>query len=179
MYIPIILGTARTGRRSENVAKYVLAQVKKAELETELIDVRDYRLTATDRTGLIPEAIKLAGKVTRADGLIIVTPEYNHSFPGELKMMLDMLYKEYFYKPVAFCGVSNGLLGGARGIQSLRLVCIALGMYPIIETVYFRSVDDLFDDQGQIKEQSYEKGLSGLIKSLVEHAAVLKNREKK
>src|SRR3989344_7966247 len=113
MYIPIILGTARKGRRSEKAANFVLQEFQKQEgVETELIDVRDYRIAATDNTGDLPEAKKFSEKAARADGFIIVSPEYDHGYPGELKMMLDMLYDEYNRKPVAICGVSMGQSGG-------------------------------------------------------------------
>lgn len=60
--------------------------------------------------------------MTRADGLVIVSPEYNHGYPGEMKLMLDQLYKEYNRKPVGICGVSSGALGGARMVEQLRLI---------------------------------------------------------
>jgi len=93
MYIPIILGTAREGRQSEKVAKFMLQETLKTGLETEIIDVHDFRIKATDNTEKSPLAKKLAEKVNKVDGFIIVSPEYNHGYPGELKMMLDMLYK--------------------------------------------------------------------------------------
>jgi NAD(P)H-dependent FMN reductase len=168
MFIPVILGTAREGRQSEKVANYVLEQVKKGGTESELIDVRDFRIPATNKTGLIPEAKKLAEKVVRADALIIVSPEYNHAYPGELKMLLDLLYEQYFHKPVGLCGVSGGPLGGARGLQSLKLTLVALKMPIALEAVYFPQVQDLFDPQGKIKELSYDKKVAGLIAGLTE-----------
>lgn len=173
MFIPIILGTAREGRQSEKVAKYVLNQVQKAGLETELIDVRDYRIAATDNTEEILPAKKLAEKILRAGALIIVMPEYNHTYPGELKMMLDMLYEQYARKAVGICGVSSGPWGGARGVQALRLTCIGLGMHPLQEAVYFSSVNELFDEEGEIRDRSYDKKVKGLIDSLVWHAKAL------
>jgi len=166
MRIPVILGTAREGRQSEKVARFVLGELHKAAVESELIDVRDYRIVASDNTGEIPQAKKLAEKIIPADGIIIVMPEYNHGYPGELKMMLDMLYEEYAHKPVGICGVSKGPLGGARGVQQLRLSLIALRMIPILETVYFPMVQDLFDESGKIKDLSYEKKIKGMLDEL-------------
>lgn len=174
MYIPIILGTARSGRQSEKVAKYVLGLVKKAGLETEIVDVRDYRIEATDNTEEIPLAKKWEEKLLRSGGLIIVSPEYNHTYPGELKMFLDMLYEQYFKRPVGLVGVSVGPWGGTRGMQALRLTCLALGMHPVLETVYFHLVQDQFDDAGNIKNTSFEKSVNGQIKSLISHAEALK-----
>lgn len=166
MKIPIILGTAREGRFSEKVANYVLSLAKASGIESELLDVRDFRLTSTDNSGEIPLAKILAEKIVSADSLIIVMPEYNHTYPGELKMMLDLLYEEYFGKKVGLCGVSMGPLGGARGVQALKLTTLALGMHPVLETVYFSNVQQLFDEKGKIKDTSYEKRVKGLISAL-------------
>jgi NAD(P)H-dependent FMN reductase len=174
MHIPVVLGTAREGRQSEKVARFICEVTQKAGLETEIVDIREYRIPATDNTGAPPHAKKWGEKVVGADALIIVSPEYNHTYPGELKMFLDMLYKEYARKPVALCGVSNGPWGGTRGIQALRLTCIALGMHPILETVYFPFIQDRFDDEGKIKDASYERAADGMIKSLIAQARALR-----
>lgn len=174
MYIPIILGTARQGRQSEKVAKFMLAEVKKAGLETEIIDVRDFRIEATDNTGETPQAKKLAERIDRAQGLIIVSPEYNHGYPGELKMMMDLLYREYFHKPVGFCGVSIGGFGGVRAVEQLRQVVIELRMIPIREAIYFSNVGNLFDDAGRIKDQSYSEKTKLFLDELISYAKNLK-----
>jgi NAD(P)H-dependent FMN reductase len=175
MYIPVILGTAREGRQSEKVATFIYGLAQKAGLETEIIDIREYRIAATNNTGNIPHAQKWREKIIRADGMIIISPEYNHTYPGELKMFLDMLYKEYARKPVALCGVSNGPWGGTRGVQALRLTCIALGMHPILETVYFPFIQDRFDGEGKIKDTAYERSADGMIKSLIAQAEALRS----
>jgi len=174
LYIPIILGTAREGRHSEKVAKFMLQETIKADLKTEIIDVRDFRIESTDNTGEITQAKKLAEKIIKADGLIIVAPEYNHGYPGELKMMLDMLYKQYAKKPVGICGVSAGGLGGARMVQQLRQICIAFNMIPIREAIYFSNVYDLFDEKGVIKDQSYYKRVKKFLDELIWFAKTLK-----
>lgn len=175
MYMPVILGTAREGRESEKAAKFILGETIKAGLETELIDVRDYRIRATDRTEKSPEAKKQSEKITKADGLIIVSPEYNHGYPGELKMMLDSLYKQYFNKPVGICGVSIGPVGGARMVEQLRLVCIELHMVPIREAIYFPLVQNIFDEKGNIKEPAYYERVKPFFSELIWYAKALKN----
>jgi NAD(P)H-dependent FMN reductase len=167
MYIPIILGTAREGRQSEKVSSFLLEEIIKNNIESEIIDVRDYRIEATDNTGKSPQAQKLSEKIIKADALIIVSPEYNHGYPGELKMMLDMLYKEYTNKKVGFCGVSIGGLGGARVVEQLRLISIQYGMIPIREAVYFSTVQNLFDENGKIKDESYQGKVKTLINELI------------
>ncbi len=152
----------------------MLEETKKVGLESEIIDVRDFRIKATDNTGKIPQAKKLIDKIVKADGYIIVAPEYNHGYPGELKMMLDMFYSQYAKKPVGICGVSRGPLGGARMIQQLRQVCIAFNMVPLGRAIYFSNVWGLFDEKGNIKDESYYKKAKGLLDQLIWYAKALK-----
>lgn len=174
MYIPVILGTARAGRQSEKAANFMLQEALKTGLESEILDVRDYRIEATDNTGEIPQAKQLSGRIRKADALIIVSPEYNHGYPGELKMMLDMLYKPYFQKPVGICGVSAGGIGGARVVEQLRQVFIEMHMLPIREAMYFPAVQDLFDEKGGIRDESYHIYARRFLDELVWHAEALK-----
>ena len=172
LFIPVILGTAREGRRSEAAAKFMAEQVKKAGLETELIDVRDFLHKATQET--FPEQEELGEKLKKADGYVVVSPEYNHGYPGELKLFLDTFYQEYARKPVGICGVSAGPNGGVRAVEQLRLVFIEFHAVPIREAVYFRNVQDLFDEQGVIKDASYEKQAETFLQELVWFANALR-----
>lgn len=166
MYVPIILGTAREGRESEKVAGFMLGQAEEHGLESGILDVRDYRMPATDNTGEPAAAKKLSGEISRADALIIVSPEYNHGYPGELKMMLDLAYGQYARKPVGICGVSSGPFGGARMVENLRPVLVAFGLAPILDTLYFPEVEGLFDDEGKIADESYRKRAGKFLSSL-------------
>lgn len=174
MYIPIILGTAREGRQSEKMARFMLQEALKADLESEIIDVRDFRIEATDNTGESSQAKKLSEKIRKADSFIVVSPEYNHGYPGELKMMLDMLYQEYFHKPVGFCGVSAGGLGGARAVEQLRQVVVELHLVPVREALYFSVVQNLFYENGNIKDGSYFKRVKIFLDELIWYSETLK-----
>jgi len=179
MYIPVILGTARIGRQSEKVANFILEETKKAGFETELIDVRDLRTDATDNTQASSQAKKLSPKIEKADALIIVSPEYNHGYPGELKMMMDLLYQQYARKPVGFCGVSAGGLGGARAVEQLRQVVIELHMVPIREALYFPVVQNLFDEKSTMKDPgAYKDRVKSFLDELARYANALKPARK-
>ena len=171
MYIPVILGTAREGRQSEKVANYILTQVKEAGLETKLLDVRDFRTEATTTEG--PVAEKYKAEIEKADGLIIVTPEFNHSYPGELKMMLDMAYPQYSGKPVGLCGVSMGPFAGARVVELIKSTLIELQLVPIREALYFPMVQDLFDEKGSITDEAYKERVGKFLDQLKQYAEVL------
>ena len=168
MFVPIILGTAREGRQSEKVAKYILKQVKNYGLSTELIDVRDFLISKTDNTKTLPQAKILEEKIGKANGLIIVAPEYNHSYPGELKLMLDMLYSEFAGKPLGICGVSAGPLGGGRMVEQLRLVSVELHMIPIREALYFPFVQNLFEGE-EIKDPQYSERVKKFLDELTSY----------
>ena len=175
VFLPVILGTARQGRTSEHAARFVFGDVsKRSDVETELIDIRGIRLP-TDDAG---EAIKdpqFSATVDRADGLILVVPEYNHSFPGLLKHVLDTNLKEYIHKAVGVCGVSAGPFGGARMIQSLLPVLRELGLVTIFSDMYFGTVDTLFDPAtGNITDPAYARRLEKFVDELVWMARALR-----
>lgn len=175
MYVPIILGTAREGRKSEKVASFMLERAKAAGLDSEVLDVRDFRVKATDNTQTSQAAKTFSEKISKADGIVIVSPEYNHGYPGELKMMLDLLYQQYFNKPAGICGVSRGPLGGARMVEQIRLVCVELHMVNIREAMYFPTVQDLFDEGGEIKDKSFNVRAKVFFDELIWYAKALKN----
>lgn len=179
LHIPIILGTARKGRRSEKVARFVLEELAKFGKEkgfvTELIDIRDFPLSATDNTQTSSTAKKFAEKISTADGLVMVAPEYNHGYPGELKLVIDMLYEQYAYKPIGFCGVSIGPWGGNRVVEQLRQIAIELHMIPIREALYFPLVENLFDEKGKIKDaSSYQNRIKAFLDEMEWYAETLK-----
>src|ERR1044072_6332199 len=91
---------------------------KRPEIETEIIDVRQLKMTLDD-AGEEMKDPEFAKKMTRADGLAIVTPEYNHGYPGLLKHALDMCLEEYIHKVVGLVGVSAGAVGGWRGVGEI------------------------------------------------------------
>src|SRR5438132_1647551 len=150
LFIPVILGTARRGRRSEHAARFVYEQTKRrADIETELIDVCALPMKLDDAGEQMKDP-KFSATIQRCDALIIVTPEYNHGYPGLLKHALDMNLEEYIHKAAGICGVSVGLFGGARVIEGLLPVMRELGLLTIFWDVNFGIVHNLFDEQGNL-----------------------------
>jgi NAD(P)H-dependent FMN reductase len=174
LYIPVILGTARRGRRSEDAARFVFEQTKqRAEIETELIDVCKLPMKLDDAGEQMKDS-KFSETIRRCDALIIVTPEYNHGYPGLLKHALDMNLEEYIHKAVGICGVSAGSFGGARVIEALLPVMRELGLVTIFWDVNFGNVEKLFDEQGKLLDQSYVRRLDKFLNELIWMARVLR-----
>ena len=174
LFIPIILGTARQGRYSESAARFLLEQAtRRPEIESELIDVCRLPMKLDDAGEQMKDP-QFAATVERSDGLIIVTPEYNHGYPGLLKHALDMNLKEYIHKPVGICGVSAGAFGGARVIEHLLPVVRELGLVAIFWDVNFAKVREVFDEQGRLLDRSYVPRVHKFLDELIWMARVLR-----
>jgi NAD(P)H-dependent FMN reductase len=174
LFIPVILGTPRKGRASANVAKFVFGEVQKREgVKTELIDIRDLGLPIDDAGEAIKDP-RFSETVARADGLVLVVPEYNHGYPGLLKHLLDSNLKEYIHKAVGVCGVSAGGFGGVRVIENLLPVLRELGLVTIFWDGNFSSAQKLFDADGNLLEQSYVKRIDKFLGELIWMSKVLR-----
>lgn len=175
LYIPVILGTARKGRASDNVGHFILGEVAQREgVETELIDLRELGLAMDDEGESIKDA-RFSEQMNRADALVIVVPEYNHGYPGLLKHALDTNLKEYIHKAVGLCGVSAGGFGGTRVVQNLLPVLRELGLVTIFWDMNFSGAHKLFDESGNLLDQSYVKRADQFLKELIWMAKVLRH----
>ena len=175
LYIPIILGTPRQGRRSEHAARFVLEQTRaRAGVETELIDVRNIPMRLDDAGEQIKDPA-YAAMITRCDALILVVPEYNHGYPGLLKHALDMCLEEYIHKAVGICGVSAGPFGGSRVIENMLSVMRELGLVTIFNDVNFSNAAKLFSETGEIQDDSYVRRVGKFLDELIWMARVLRH----
>lgn len=157
LFIPVIVGTTREQRKSILAAKLVKEIGETFDnVETELIDPKDFNFPGdgNDPEGKDPRYSELT---KRTDGLFIVSPEYNHSFPGSLKRMLDSEIDNYIHKPVAFAGVSNGQWGGVRAIEALVLAVREMGLAATFTDMHFPKVQELFDDNGNLLNERYRE----------------------
>lgn len=189
MKIKVIIGSTRQGRFGDKPAKWIFDQAKKkAEVETELLDLRDYPLPFFDEPispSMIEEPYKnevvqkWTEKIEEADGFIIVTPEYNHGYSAVLKNALDYVYKGWNSKPVGFVSY-GGSAGGTRAVQQLRQVVIELQMVPIRNGIHFYMYWSMLDEKGELKAESFTESAEGFLNQLILWAKNLKKiREEK
>ncbi len=172
--IPVILGTPRQGALSMHAARFIYGQVtERPEISSEFIDIGALNIPVNDAGQSIKPA-KFSASMERADALIIVTPEYNHSFPGLLKHVLDTCLKEYIHKAVGIAGVSAGPFGGARVIEHLLPVVRELGLVCIFTDVNFGHVNQTFDSTGHLLDQAFVKRTDDFLNELIWMAKTLR-----
>ena len=179
--VAVLGGTTRVQRESIKAARYVADSASKLEdVEVIFVDPVDFNFPG-DGNDDGPDGGKdprYTAIVEKADAFFIVTPEYNHSFPGSLKRMLDSELALYNHKPVAFAGASNGNWGGVRAVEALIGAVRETGLVAMSWDVYFPYVQNIFDEQGTIKEEfrvRYEKQLGKLFAELLWFARLLKS----
>jgi NAD(P)H-dependent FMN reductase len=174
--IPMILGTGRKDRESENVAKWVFAQMsERGDINAQYFDVRAFDLPQDDYgTAINDQFPEWRDAIIAADALVIVTPEYNHGYPGTLKSVLDLLLKEYIHKAVAFVGVSAGPWGGTRVIEACVPMVRELGLAVSFSDLNFPNVAAKFDGSGVLLDEAYLKRVAAFLDELVWMAGTLR-----
>ena len=176
LLVPIILGTWRKDRESEQVARWVHSKMgEREEIETRYFDVRDFDLPTEDYGQALKDRFpEWRDTIIEADGLVVVTPEYNHGYPGSLKAVMDLLLKEYIHKAVALVGVSAGPWGGTRVIEAMVPMVRELGLAVTFTDLNFPNVASKFDKDGKLLDDAYEKRAEAFFDELVWMAKTLK-----
>lgn len=181
LFIPVLLGTNREGRMSEHVAKFLVEEIKKRDdMATQLFDVAEFDLPKVGYGGEIKDQFpEYRDAIIKADGLIVVAPEYNHGYPGRLKSVMDLLLQEYIHKAVGLVGVSAGGFGGTRVIEALVPMVRELGLAVTFSDLTVSKVQTVFDEQGKLKDEAYIERAEGFLAELAWLATVLRyGREK-
>lgn len=175
LFVPVLLGTPRRGRLSEHAARLMCAQVgSRPGVETELIDIATLPIPVDDAGAGAKDPV-FAETMNRADALVLVTPEYNHGYPGLLKHVLDTNLKEYIHKAAGIVGVSAGVFGGTRVIQNLVPVLRELGLVTIFWDVNFTTVGSLFDESGNLLDESFLPRIEKFLDELLWMAETLRH----
>jgi NAD(P)H-dependent FMN reductase len=176
LLLPVLLGTNRKQRNSVHPAKWLVGEMeKRPEIKTRLFDVAEFAFPQDDYgQGLKDRFPEWRDMIIAADGLVIVTPEYNHGYPGSLKAVLDLMLREYVHKAVAFVGVSAGPWGGTRVIESMVSMVRELGLAVTFSDLNFPKVQRTFDAAGKLLDPAYEKRASDFLDELVWMSRTLK-----
>jgi NAD(P)H-dependent FMN reductase len=153
-HIAIISSSIRPGRKSHRVALYFEKYLKDNDVATtEILDLQEYAFPMFDeilevQKNPLPSLVEFAEKITAADGIIMVFPEYNGAPPASLKNVIDVLYEEWYHKPVALASVSTGILGGVQGIVLLQFSLWKIRAMPVPAMFPVPTVQKAFDTTG-------------------------------
>ncbi|WP_131738108.1 NADPH-dependent FMN reductase [Actinomadura roseirufa] len=142
--VAVIIASTRERRFGPTVSAWFAAEAAtRRDLDIDVIDVA----TAVPTAGLgaAPEA---TAAIQAADAYVVVTCEYNHSFPGTLKNLIDTHFVEWRAKPVAFVSY-GGLSGGLRAVEHLRGVFAELHAVTVRDTVSFHTPWNWFGEDGR------------------------------
>ncbi|MFF5634752.1 NADPH-dependent FMN reductase [Streptomyces sp. NPDC012825] len=170
--LALVVASDREGRFAPVLADWFLSRLAERE---------DFAVTVVDLAGVeLPTSLSyapspavraaLAGitpALAAADAFVVLTPEYNHSFPASLKNLIDRHYTEWQAKPVGFVSY-GGISGGLRAVEQLRQVFAELHSVTVRDTVSFHHVHGQFDEDGRHKDPA---GAEGAAKTLLDQLA--------
>ncbi|MDX1595890.1 MAG: NADPH-dependent FMN reductase [Nitrosopumilaceae archaeon] len=182
--IVVIVGSVRNERQGIKVAKWVLNYLKQRNHTVNLIDPLELDLPLLDKMYKEmknpPEKLQnMHTLLKEADGIVPVTPEYNHSISSALKNTLDYFLEEYFFKPSAIVSYSVGPFGGILAGNHLRQVLAELGAPAIPSQLPISKVKQVFDDDGNLLDENYERRIKKFVDEFEWYIeAMAKQREK-
>lgn len=175
-----IVGSNSNKSTNRELLKYMQKHFQN-QAEIELVEIKDLPIFKKSADKYVPQAAKdIAQKIEAADGVIIATPEYDHSVTAALSSALAWLsygIHPLVDKPVMITGASYGSLGSSRAQAQLRQILdspeIKARIMPSSEFLLGHSLQ-AFDDQGNLKDEDAIKQLNGLFKDFLQFVNISK-----
>jgi len=177
--LTLIVGTNRPGSNARKVAhdvegvyatmKVPLRILDLAELPPEIFSPASYAQKP-------PSFARFSEGVLQAEGLIVVTPEYNGGLPGVFKYFIDMLkFPESFeQRPVCFVGVAAGMWGALRPVEQLQMIFGYRNAYLYPERVFLPKINELLNEQGRLRDPELADRLREQAEGFVDFVERLK-----
>ncbi|WP_326951897.1 NADPH-dependent FMN reductase [Amycolatopsis sp. NBC_01286] len=171
--VAVIVGSVREGRFGPVVADWLAAVAgEHGGFDVDVIDLAEPDLPlampafgSTPSPAVLAETAKVTPRLAAADAFVVVTPEYNHSYPASLKNVIDWHRTEWMAKPVAFVSY-GGMSGGLRAVEHLRAVFAELHAVTIRETVSFHGAHTRFGADGVPTDDSAGVAAKALLDQL-------------
>ncbi|MEU8899344.1 NAD(P)H-dependent oxidoreductase [Nocardia sp. NPDC048505] len=171
--VVVIVGSTREGRFGPVVAEWIAGHIdQRADMKAEIVDLAETPLPTvlpafgqTPSDEVIAQLSAVTPRLAQADAFVIVTPEYNHSFPAPLKNALDWHNEQWHAKPVGFVSY-GGLAGGLRAVEHLRVVLAELHAVTIRNTVSFHNYAAVFGADGQPSEPGADNAAGSMLDQL-------------
>ena len=180
--IVIISGTNRPGSNTRKVTAQVEAVYHSLGVKTQLLDLAEMPPEIFSPTSYAEKPVafkKFTDAVLAADGLVVVTPEYNGSLPGVLKYFIDMLpFPESFeQRPVCFVGLAAGIWGALRPVEQLQAIFGYRNAYIFPERVFMPGINKLLDEIGRFKSSEIKERLEKQTASFVGFVESLRGKK--
>ena len=164
--LAVIFGSTREGRRCDDVVRWAVSHIgPDARFELDIIDPLKLDLPARHNGQEHPGLGDLVMRIDAAEAFLVVTPEYNHSFPASLKFLIDSVYSEWQGKPVGFISY-GGLAQGLRAVEALRLVFAELHAVTVRDAVSFNLWAHFTPEGGIIEPEGPAKAMALLLAKL-------------
>ncbi|WP_199844523.1 NADPH-dependent FMN reductase [Streptomyces sp. DSM 15324] len=165
LHLAVIVGSTRSGRVGPLVAAWLADRAARHDdLAVDVIDLAEAGLPSNLDTSA-PQVTALAPRLERADAFVVVTPEYNHSFPAPLKTAVDCFRTEWQAKPVGFVSY-GGMAGGLRAVEQLRQVFAETHTVGVRDTVSFHNVWEQLGEQGEFPVEP--AGCDAAVKTMLD-----------
>jgi NAD(P)H-dependent FMN reductase len=177
----VVYGSVRSERQGIRAARFVVNECRARGHDVALVDPKDYPLPLLDKMykeypkgGAPPVMERLAALIVPADGVVVVSGEYNHSIPPALSNLLDHYLEEWFWKPSAIVCYSAGSFGGVRAAMQLRMMLAELGMASIPSILPVPKVQDAFAEDGTPKDPAMRDRVKKFLDELEWYADALR-----
>lgn len=172
--ICIISSSIRAGKKSNRVANYLKNYISEHQLASaEIIDLGELNFPLFEerlkfQSNPLPSAKFFAEKIKLADGVIIVSPEYNGGYPASIKNAIDLLVEEWKHKPVAISTVSSGPFAGSQAVISLQFSLWKIGAYTVPALFPVPNVESTLNELGEPADKSVlDKRAANFINELL------------
>lgn len=165
--VAVIIGSTREGRVGGTVGSWFTERAReRTDLEVRLVDLTDFSFPARYPERASAEMREFCAEVGRAEGFVVVTPEYNRSFPASLKQAIDFAYDEWQAKPVAF--VSYGCRSaGLHAVEALRSVFTELHTVTMRDGVSFDVLAGVPGEAERGGDEHDERAVTRMLDQLV------------
>ena len=185
--LQVIIGSTRPTRAADRVVPWIVERAQShGGFDVEVLDLRDWPLPFfqehmgtigdfSDPTYSDPIVRSWNRKIGEGDAYLIVTAEYNHSVPGQLKNAIDSVFVSFGFrnKPIGFVGYSGGIAAGTRAVEHLALIAIEAEAVPLRNSVLIPFVTEAFDKDGQPKSRAADIALAITLDDLAWFANAL------
>ena len=176
----MLVGTNRPGSNTRRIAHQVEQIYRELAVPVQVLDLAELPLELFHPSSYAkkPETFRVfTDAILQADGLVLITPEYNGSLPGVLKYFIDMLpFPESFERrPVCFIGLGAGIWGALRPVEQLQMIFGYRNAYLYPERVFMPKVNDLLDSSGRLTNPEVRERLQQQAVGFVDFVEKLKS----